>query len=283
MQQGDNWSFKPTTETDLLRIIRGLITKNSAGVDGLTNRMLKKEAYRFAVILKPLINEALTAGIFPSCLKTANVIPIFKKGDKTNLNNYRPIALLPVLSKVFEKVLNEQITQVIEPNYIDENQFGFRKGFSTEDAALKFVHQIQKDLNLKKHVVTIYVDVSKAFDSCDHKIIINKLKRTGLDTTGIQLMQSYLLNRKQSILVEGVHGGEFFINIGVGQGTILGPTLFKIYIMDLHLHTSLFCVKFADDSSFEASGRSRDEVEQLVNSELQKIANWFKDNNTSPK
>ncbi len=91
-------------------------------------------------------------------------------------------------------------------------------------------------------------------------------------------MQSYLHNRKQSIFVDGIYGGEFFINIGVGQGTILGTTLFKVYIMDLHLHTLLFCVKFADDSSFEASGRTRDEVEQLVNSELIKISNWFKDN-----
>jgi len=91
-------------------------------------------------------------------------------------------------------------------------------------------------------------------------------------------MKSYLLDRKQQVKVEGVDGGVFFVNIGVGQGTILGPTLFKIYIMDLHLHTNLFCVKFADDSSFEGSGRSRDEVEDLVNSELEKIADWFKNN-----
>ena len=201
-------------------------------------------------MLKPLINEAIGSGIFPTCLKTANVIPIYKKGDKSNLNNYRPISLLPVLSKVFEKVLNEQITNVIEGGCIDENQFGFRQNHSTEDAVLKFIDKIQKDLSMGKHVVLVFIDVSKAFDSCNHSMIINKLGRTGLNKHGKNLMSSYLKDRKQLIVVNGVNGGSFLINIEVGQGTVLGPTLFKIYIMDLHLHSDLFCVKFADDSSF---------------------------------
>ncbi len=174
MINGPSWSFTHTSTTDLLKVIRTLKNKNSAGLDCLSNRMLKKEAYRFSVILTPLINESIDLGIFPDCLKKANLIPIYKKGDPTDPNNYRPIALLPVLSKVFEKVLNLQITTVIEPGFIDDNQFGFRQGYSTEDAALKFVNQIQNDLNLKKHVVTVYVDVSKAFDSCDHEILIKK-------------------------------------------------------------------------------------------------------------
>ena len=278
MPHGAPWSFKHISETDLLKIIRSLKNKNSAGIDGLSNRMLKKEAYRFAVLLKPLINASIDEGVFPSCLKIANVIPIFKKGDSANLNNYRPIALLPVLSKVFEKVLNEQITTVIEAGFIDDNQFGFRRGFCTEDAALKFVNEIQKELRANKHVVTVFVDVSKAFDSCDHGIIINKIKHTGLNEAGIRLMTSYLHNRSQNVSVNGINGGSFIVNIGVGQGTILGPTLFKIYIMDLHLHTSLFCTKFADDSNFLGSGKTRDEVNTLLNHELIKISKWFADN-----
>jgi len=278
MPQGPTWSFKNTTEIELLKIIRNLKTKNSSGIDGLSNRMLKKEAYRFAVLLKPLINSSIGEGIFPENLKTANVIPIFKKDDTNNLNNYRPISLLPVISKVFEKVLNQQITEVIEPGFIDDNQFGFRQGFSTEDAAIKFVNEIQKELRANNHVVTIFVDVSKAFDSCDHEIIVNKLKQTGLDELGIKLIRSYLYNRTQIVTVDGIEGGKFVVNIGVGQGTILGPTLFKIYIMDLHLHTSLFCSKFADDSSFLASARSRDAVMALANEELIKISKWFTDN-----
>jgi len=278
MPRGNDWQFTLTTELELVKIIKSLKSKNSSGYDSLSNRMIKKEPYVFAKLLKPLINESIDGGIFPSCLKTANVIPIFKKGDTSNLNNYRPISLLPVLSKVFEKVLNSQLTKVIDNGFIDENQFGFRANHSTEDAVIKFVDQLERDIALGKHVVSIYIDVSKAFDSCDHEILLKKIGRTGLNDTGLNLMASYLRDRKQLIKVDGVDGGYFLINIGVGQGTVLGPTLFKIYIMDLHLYTSLFCMKFADDSSFECSDLSKDAVEIKANEELEKISCWFKNN-----
>jgi hypothetical protein len=278
MEQGNPWSLVPTNENEIITIIKSLKNKNSSGMDQLSNRMLKREPHAFARLIVDLINQSLAESKFPNCLKTAKIIPIFKKGDKTNLNNYRPIALLPVLSKVFEKVVNIQLNKVIDMGFIDDNQFGFRNSHSTEDAVLKFVDKIERDLAKKLHVVTVYVDVSKAFDSCDHQILIRKIGRTGLDAAGIEFFKSYLLNRQQKVIVNEKSGGTFVINIGVGQGTVLGPTFFKIYIMDMHLCTSLFCVKFADDSSFEGSGKTRDEVEILVNTELVKISEWFKNN-----
>jgi hypothetical protein len=278
MADGENWSFDTVSEADIVKIIKTLKNKNSCGPDLLSNRMLKAKKFAFARILKPLINESIVKGVFPDCLKTATVIPIFKKGNTDDLNNYRPISLLPVMSKVFEKVLNNQLTSIIENGFIDDNQFGFRKAHSTEDALVKFADMVQKELAASKHVVSVFVDVSKAFDSCDHGILITKIKKTGLDATGIRLISSYLKDRKQSIFVNGIDGGSFEINLGVGQGTILGPTFFKIYIMDLHLHTNLFTIKFADDSTFLGSGTSRDAVENLVNSELEKISAWFSSN-----
>jgi len=278
MAQGERWSLKRTNENEVIKIIKSLKNKNSAGYDNLSNRMLKREPHVFARLIVNLINESLEEAIFPNCLKTAKIIPIYKKGDKTNLNNYRPIALLPVLSKVFEKVVNEQLNKIIEIGFIDDNQFGFRNSHSTEDAILKFVGKIEEDLAKKLHVVTVFVDVSKAFDSCDHAILIRKIGKTGLDDNGLKFFKSYLLDRNQRVVVNDKVGGSFIINIGVGQGTVLGPTFFKIYIMDMHLCTNLFCVKFADDSSFEGSGKSRDEVELLINSELTKISKWFRDN-----
>jgi len=130
------------------------------------------------------------------------------------------------MSKVFEKVLNNQICDVIENGFIDDNQFGFRKAHSTEDALLKFADRVQKELAAGKHVVSVFVDVSKAFDSCDHGILITKIKQTGFDVNGINLIKSYLLDRMQNVVVNGINGGSFAINIGVGQGTILGPTFF---------------------------------------------------------
>jgi len=278
MEQGENWSFKKITELELVKVIGSMKSKNSCGPDLLSNRMIKAEKYRFAKILKPLINDSIEQGVFPECLKSAIVIPIYKKGNTKDMNNYRPISLLSVLSKVFEKVINKQLTDIVENGFIDDNQFGFRKAHSTEDALLKFADTVQKELSNKKHVVSVFVDVSKAFDSCDHGILVEKIKKTGLDEIGIKLIRSYLKDRKQIIKVNGVDGGSFAINLGVGQGTILGPTFFKIYIMDLHLHTLLVTIKFADDSTFIGSGNTRDMVESLVNDELVKISDWFKNN-----
>jgi len=279
IKQGDKWTFKNTSAPDIVKIIKSLETKNSCGHDLLSNRMIKKEISWFAMTLPPLINASLQEGIFPRVLKKATVIPIYKKGDKDNMNNYRPISLLPVMSKIFEKVINEQLTGILDTRgYIDENQYGFRKKHSTEDAILKFTNEIQKELSNKKHVVSVFVDVSKAFDSCDHSIILAKIGKTGLCGKGLNLIESYLKDREQEVWINGICGGKFTINIGVGQGTILGPTFFKIYIMDLHEHTKLLCVKFADDSNFLGTGKTKDEVERVVNEELEKIYTWFCNN-----
>ena len=279
IENGETWSFDNTSSAEIVKIIRTLEPKNSCGHDLLSNRMLKKEISWFAKVLPQLINDSMKEGIFPKVLKLATIIPIFKKGEKDNMNNYRPIALLPVMSKIFEKVINERITKILnDRGYIDENQYGFRKKHSTEDAILKFVDQIEKELSDKKHVVSVFVDVTKAFDSCDHEILIKKIEKIGLTGKSLDVIKSYLKDREQEVWVNGICGGMYKINIGVGQGTILGPTFFKIYIMDLHKATSLLCVKFADDSNFLGVGKTKDEVENIVNTELKKIHTWFCNN-----
>ena len=121
----------------------------------------------------------------------------------------------------------------------------------------------------------IHIDVSKAFDSCNHVILKEKLKRIGLNERSLELMTSYLKDRTQELWIEDETGGKFIINIGVGQGTVLGPTLFKIYIMDMFLSTSLFSIRFADDSNLVGHGNNKEETEQVINSELEKLYNWF--------
>ena len=275
-EQQPEWGFHTITEVELLKVIDTLLPKASCGFDLLTNRMLKKEKYKFAKLLINLINETLLSNTFPESLKKAKVIPIFKKGDKTNLNNYRPISLLPVLSKVLEKVINAQITKKLdERNLIDDNQYGFRSNHSTEDAVIKFIDYLEKSKLQHKVVVSIHIDVSKAFDSCNHEIMKEKLKRIGLSGTSLELMSSYMKDRIQELWMEGVTGGKFVINIGVGQGTVLGPTLFKIYIMDMYLSTNLFSIRFADDSNLVGHGSNIADTERMINEELIKLHSWF--------
>jgi len=168
----------------------------------------------------------------------------------------------------FHKKLNEF-------HIIDDNQYGFRTEHSTEDAVVKFVDHIERLLPKDKFVVSVHIDVSKAFDSCNHEIMKKKLKKIGMSASALELMMSYLGNRTQEIWIESECGGRFVINIGVGQGTVLGPTLFKIYIMDMHLATKLFSLRFADDSNFVGSGNNKENTENEINEELNKLHAWF--------
>jgi len=274
--QKPDWSFTKITEAKLIKTIDSILPKSSSGFDLLTNRMLKKEKREFAKLLLKLINETLISDVFPDVLKIAKVVPIFKKGDNTNMNNYRPIALLPVLSKVLEKIINEQITAKLdEMHLIDDNQYGFRTGHSTEDAVVKFIDHIEKAKKNSKHVISIHIDVSKAFDSCNHQILTSKLRRIGLVNRSLELMKSYLKDRVQEVWIEDKCGGKFIINIGVGQGTVLGPTLFKIYILDMFLSTNLFSLRFADDTTLAGQGNDRVNTEIEINKELAKLHTWF--------
>ena len=278
-EQQATWGFKPINLTELIKLIDSLKPKNSSGFDLLSNRMLKKEKLKISLKIIDLINETIACGIFPDVLKIAKVIPLFKKGDPTNPSNYRPISLLPVLSKVFEKVINKQMTEKLdELHLIDDNQYGFRSSHSTEDAVTKFIDEIEKAKTINKHVISIHIDVSKAFDSCNHDIIKLKLKKAGLNPSSLNLMATYLADRVQELWLGDVCGGKFVINIGVGQGTVLGPLLFKIYILDMYLSTSLFSIRFADDTNLVGTGNDKDQTEQHINSELTKLHAWFSSN-----
>jgi len=274
--QKPDWDFKKITEIQLLKIIDTLLPKASCGFDLLSNRMLKAEKMKFSKLLIDLVNDTITGEVFPDILKTAKVIPIFKKGDKSNPNNYRPISLLPVFSKIVEKAINIQITDKLDSNHIiDDNQYGFRTEHSTEDAVIKFIDYIEKAKIKHRYVVSIHIDVSKAFDSCNHDIMTKKLRNIGLNGKSLELMKSYMKDRAQELWIGKTKGGRFVINIGVGQGTVLGPTLFKIYIMDMYLATNLFSLRFADDSNFVGHGNNREDTEQYINSELEKLHTWF--------
>ena len=177
------------------------------------------------ILIKPItiiINQMLETGVFPDKLKVAKVIPLFKKGDPTLLTNYRPISLLPSLSKIFEKVIYQQLYAYFENlNLFFKGQYGFRKGHSTEMASLELVDRILSFMDNGDTPNGIFLDLSKAFDTLNHNILLHKLKHYGLSKNSTGLIKKYLENRTQYVNFDNVNSDHQKISTGVPQGSIL--------------------------------------------------------------
>ena len=231
-------------------------------------------------IIKPLhhvISSSLRAGVVPSQLKIAKIVPIFKSGNMAAMDNYRPIALLNNFSKIIEKVVCIRLYSYLESNNILSGaQFGFRQGHSTVHPMVHFLNYISNAFENKHHVLAIFCDLRKAFDTVDSGILLKKLYKMGVRGPELNWFKSYLTDRKQFVCVNGKHSSLKNIKIGVPQGSILGPLLFLIYINDLPLATLLYPLLFADDTTLLASGPDIDLLFDFVNSELKKIAYFFR-------
>ena len=243
-------------------------------------------------IIKPLtllINQVLNTGTFPDKLKIAKVIPIFKKGDPSLFENYRPISLLPAISKVLEKIIALQLSSYFEKNkLLFDNQYGFRPKHSTEHAALELIDRIINKMDTNEIPLNIFLDLSKAFDTIDHTILLNKLKYYGLKGPTLNLFQSYLSNRKQYTEIEDTTSTILPIQVGVPQGSILGPILFIIYVNDLPQCTNKFdFIMYADDTTLSSTIDSFSDItsntnaDSLINAEICKVIEWLKINKLS--
>ena len=180
--------------------LNNLKPKPSCGYDGISTKLLKTCRLEICKPLTLIINQMLTAGIFPDDLKVAKVIPLFKKGKKEILDNYRPISLLPSLSKIFERVIFNQIHAYFTAhNLYYSGQYGFIGKHSTQLAALELVDRITRDLDIGNTQISICIDSSKAFDTLDHNILLSKLHYYGITGSALQLLRSYLSNRKQFV------------------------------------------------------------------------------------
>ena len=221
-------------------------------------------------------------------MKIAKVIPIFKNEDQTSFCNYRPIYLLSVISKVIEKfIYNQMYSFFTKHQLFNDNQYGFRSGHSTEHAILEVIDRTIAALDSNETPINIFLDVSKAFDTLDHSILLGKLQFYGMDADALKLMESYLKNRKQYVIYNDSISETLPITTGVPQGSILGPLLFLIYINDLPNSCETFkYIMYADDTTLFTTIQLSNtcptkDIEYNLNSDLNKINEWLKINKLS--
>lgn len=280
----------PIIINDTIKITKTLKNTNSVGFDGILTKVIKMNIATLATPLTHIINLSLSTGVYPDSLKLTTVIPVHKKGEKDEMKNYRPIALIPIISKIFEKVIYNQLYKFLETNNIITNQQnGFRKGKSTNLAIYDLLKPVLTNIDKKNPICSIFMDMTKAFDYVNHKLLLSKLESYGVRGIPLNLIKSYLSNRKQRTQITRISkltkiNTEYYsdfreIHTGVPQGSILGPLLFLIYINDLPRITHHPMVLFADDSTVIIKRDIPQNYEIDINLTLKNIVTWLEKNN----
>jgi hypothetical protein len=273
----------PVSANELQDIIKPLKMKNSCGYDEVPLKILK---ISLPYIISPLIYlwyTAMLSGIFPAWLKYAQIVPIFKKGDKEQPTNYRPISLLTSFSKIFEKVIYRRLDNHMKSNNIlAEEQYGFISNISTEQAIYQLTNNILKALDNKRLVGEIFCDLTQAFDCVDHDILLDKLEFCGVTGIANNLIKSYLMERYQRVIIRNKSSNIYYskwnkIIKGVPQGSVLEPLLFLIHINDLlgSIRQNSLPTLFADNTNIICMHYNPHSFKESVEEILLRLSKWF--------
>ena len=275
--------LEPAAPKEIEKIIDGINSKKSVGPFSLPVSILKTFKEFFAFWLCELINLAFEVGEFPDILKIAKLSPLHKKESKLDHINYRPISLLSVISKIYEKAIYTRMYTFLENNkLIYKKQFGFRRAYSVNHALISITERIRNLLDNQNYVCGIFIDLEKAFDTVNHEILCDKLNFYGMHGNINKLIKSYLTNRKQYVSINGFDSEIRDVTCGVPQGSSLGPLLFLVYINDFW-----YCLNdtesghFADDTFILFHGKNPKTIETVINTELKLCLKWLRLNRLS--
>jgi hypothetical protein len=267
-----------TNNDEVESIIMGLKNDSAVGCDNISNTLLKSCRGYIIPAITHVVNLSIRTGIFPDIFKISIVHPIHKGGARDCVNNYRPISVLPALSKVLEKVMNKRLLSFLDKEHlISDNQFGFRAGKSTADAISEMADYIAQNLDKKRKCLGIYLDLAKAFDTVSAPILLYKMERIGVRGNCLRLFESYLSQRFQRVQIGKYISSDCPVTYGVPQGSVLGPSLFLIYINDLCNMKVNNCqiFTFADDTALMFHGVSWEETRTKAESGLQLVMQWL--------
>ena len=270
--------FQSITNEQAYKALTGISTTKAKDADDTSAKFIKSVAGQIAPSVAYLFNESFRLGSFLSAGKLARVSPLHKGGNSSSIDNQRPISVLPCLSKVYEDFANSQLQDyACESKMISEKQFAYKKFLSCNVALILLVDEWKWAIDNKKLTVAAFLDLRKAFDVMNHRILLNKLKNAGITGTAIQWFESYLTDRKQYVCWNGYSSDVLSVKQGVPQGSVLGPTLFSIYYDIVHsVITNSSCKLSADDIEINSSDSNIGSAVDNVNEDLVSVEKWLK-------
>ena len=279
----DSLFLHPCQKSEIIKLIQSLPNKNSHGYDNLSNIMLKSIADELLTPLCIIINQSLETGRFPTGMKLADVVPLFKSKARDVETNYRPISLLSTMSKILEKVVYNRVYNFLtRTGQISDKQYGFRAKHSCEHAIGQLVGSVLKNLENKQITVAILLDLSKAFDTIKHEIMLKKLELYGVRGIPLSWFRSYLADRKLRVKCRTTCSNEetfsdtYSIEYGTPQGSCLGPLIFLIFVNDMSLHINDGdIIQFADDTTLIFGHRNTNYLKFCIERELAVLQDWF--------